>query len=133
MKVVIDTNIIVSALMNKNSVPGRVLLLVFGGKLTPLFDNRTMSEYISVLSRREFSFDEEIINHFINFIKDMGEYVIAEFSGKKFTDEADKKFYEIYKSGEARYLITGNKKHFPAETGIVTPREFLEKEYEASG
>jgi len=43
-----------------------------------------------------------------------------------FTDEADKKFYETFKTAEADYLITGNTKHFPDEDGIVSPREFVE-------
>ncbi|MDR0585773.1 MAG: hypothetical protein LBG26_00885 [Treponema sp.] len=45
----------------------------------------------------------------------------------KFADEDDKIFYELYKSGEAIFLITGNIKHFPKEKNIITPREFIEK------
>jgi predicted nucleic acid-binding protein len=43
----------------------------------------------------------------------------------KFTDETDKKFYEVYKSGRAQYLITGNIKHFPKEDNIIIPKDFL--------
>jgi len=35
-------------------------------------------------------------------------------------------FYELYKSGNVDYLITGNKKHFPNEKGIVTAKEFID-------
>jgi predicted nucleic acid-binding protein len=45
---------------------------------------------------------------------------------KEFVDETDKKFYEVHKSGKSHYLITGNKKHFPKEDAIITPREFIE-------
>ena len=41
-------------------------------------------------------------------------------------DETDKKFYEVFKFGKAKYLITGNIKHFPKEKGLVTPKEFFE-------
>ena len=132
MKVVIDTNVIVSALINRAGIPAKVLTLAFGGKLIPLFDNRTLAEYVNVLSRKEFCFDDVIVNHFIEYVKNAGEYVTAEFSGIKFTDDTDKKFYELYISGGAQYLITGNKKHFPSEKGIVTPSEFLKREYEVT-
>ena len=127
MKVVIDTNVIVSALMNTFGIPARILALVLNGKLKLFYDNRIIFEYIDVLSRKEFFFDLEIINDLFNWFKYDGEYVNAEFSGVKFTDEADKKFYEVYKSGAAQYLITGNIKHFPREKAIVTPREFFDK------
>ena len=125
MKVVIDTNVIVSAMINQNGVPAKVITMVLSGMLTPLFDNRTMFEYFDVLSRKEFCFDAETVKHFVDYVKNAGEYVTADFLEMKFIDDTDKKFYELYTSGGAQYLITGNKKHFPAEKGIVTPREFL--------
>ena len=51
--------------------------------------------------------------------------VIANPSKCEFVDEADKKFYENAKSSGA-ILITGNKKHFPNDSKIVSPREFLD-------
>jgi predicted nucleic acid-binding protein len=44
----------------------------------------------------------------------------------RFTDEDDRIFYELYKSSESDFLITGNIKHFPKERNIITPREFIE-------
>jgi putative PIN family toxin of toxin-antitoxin system len=129
MKLVIDTNVIVSAIMNPNRNIAGIITLIFSDEHILLFDGRILFEYIAVLSRKEFSFSTEIINDFIDYVKKAGEYVSAEISVKEFTDETDKKFYEVYKSGDAKYLITGNKKHFPVENGIVTPKEFLEREF----
>ncbi|MDR2444773.1 MAG: putative toxin-antitoxin system toxin component, PIN family [Spirochaetaceae bacterium] len=133
MKVVIDTNVIVSALMNTNGTPAKILSLILNGKVKILYgkvkilyDNRIIFEYIDVLSREDFGFDIEIISDIIDYIMTEGEYVNSEYMNIEFIDEADKKFYEVHKSGEAQYLITGNIKHFPKENAIIIPKSFLE-------
>ena len=126
MKVVVDTNVIVSALINSNGTPGKILPLILNGKLELLYDNRIIFEYKEVLARKEFGFNIEIINDLMDFFKHEGEFVNAEHINLKFHDESDKKFYEVFKAEKAQYLITGNIKHFPKEKGIVTPKEFFE-------
>lgn len=73
--------------------------------------------------------NKELINLIINFISKEGEYILSEFQKIKFIDEDDKAFYDVYKAEDVDYLITGNKKPFPKEKGIVTVREFF-NEYE---
>jgi putative PIN family toxin of toxin-antitoxin system len=126
MKIVLDTNVIVSALINPQGIPGSILALVLNGKIQIAYDNRIIFEYIDVLSRKNFGFNKEIINNLIDYVRNDGEFINSEYSNVKFTDDTDKKFYEVFKSGEARYLITGNKKHFPKEKGILLPKEFIE-------
>ena len=127
MKIVLDTNVIISALLNTNGPPARVLSLILNGKVKLLYDNRILFEYIEVLSRKEFGFSDEIINDMMDFFKHEGEYTNADHSDEGFQDETDRKFYEIHKSGEAQYLVTGNKKHFPNEDSIISPADFLRK------
>jgi uncharacterized protein len=129
MKVVVDTNVIVSALINTSGTPAKILSLILNGTIKILYDNRIIFEYIDVLSRNEFGFSKEIINDLINYFKHDGEFVNSEYIKRKFPDEADKKFYEVYKSGEAEYLITGNVKHFPKEDSIITPKDFISIAY----
>jgi predicted nucleic acid-binding protein len=112
--------------MNTNGIPARILSLMLNGKISVLFDNRIVFEYHDVLSRKEFGFDAEIISNLIDYLKNDGEFVNSNPIKIKFSDETDKKFYEVYKSGDAQYLITGNLKHFPKEDGIVGPRRFIE-------
>jgi len=126
MKVLIDTNVLVSALMNFNANPGKILSLILNLKVKIVYDNRILFEYIDVISREKFGFDEEIISGLINFIKDEGTFANANSINIKFEDESDKKFYELFKTANVDYLVTGNKKHFPKEKGIVSPREFLD-------
>jgi putative PIN family toxin of toxin-antitoxin system len=127
MKVVLDTNIIVSALLSPQGLPAKILNLVLNGSVIIIYDNNIMAEYVDVLGRGRLKINKELRELIIDFIAKEWEYTIAEPQRKKFDDEDDKKFYELYKSGGVDYLITGNRKHFPAEKGIVTPREFMEK------
>ena len=133
MKVVVDTNVIVSAFMNTNGTPARILSLILNGNIKILYDNRIIFEYIDVLSRKEFGFPGETINDVIDFMKRDGDYinpVPVNFPPThlkvNFADESDKKFYEVYKSGGALYLITGNIKHFPKEDTIILPKDFIQ-------
>jgi len=125
MKVVLDTNVIVSALANSKGSAAKVLSLVFDGKLNILYDNRILFEYLEVLSKKNFNFNIELINDIIYFIRCEGTFVKTEPLDVIFHDETNKKFYEIYMTGEARYLITGSRKHFPADSAVIIPGEFL--------
>jgi len=126
MKVVVDTNVIVSALISTSGTPAKILSLILNGTIKILYDNRIIFEYYDVLSRNEFGFSKEIVNDLINYFKHDGEFVNSEFIKRKFFDETDKKFYEVYKTGGAEYLITGNIKHFPKEDSIVTLKDFMQ-------
>jgi putative PIN family toxin of toxin-antitoxin system len=130
MKIVLDTNIIVSAFLNPKGVPGEIVSLLLSRKITICYDNRIFSEYTEVLKKSKFNFDTILVDSFLEFIKENGEYIIAEPKNIKFDDEDDKVFYEVYKSCDANCIVTGNKKHFPEENNIITPREYIELHYE---
>lgn len=125
MLIVIDTNVLVSALWSKNSNPARLLYLVFEGTLKPCYDYMILEEYQEVLKRPKFKFSESDIQNLLEGIKSMGMSVIAEPISVKFEDEEDKKFYEVTKFCNAK-LITGNLKHFPKDNYIMSVLKFLE-------
>ena len=125
MKIVLDTNVIVSALLIPLSIPGEILFKVFERKLILVYDNRILLEYIDVLNREKFKLDKALVNLIIDFIKKEGAFFPSMTINTSFTDKNDKKFYEVFKSAEAQFLITGNLKHFPKEKGIVSPKEFI--------
>lgn len=129
MNVILDTNIIVSELLSPQGLPAKILNLVLNESLTIVYDNQILSEYMDVLGSDRLKINPELKNFIIEFIKKEGTYMIAKPQKIKFDDEDDKIFYDLYKSGNIDYLITGNKKHFPDEKGIVTAREFIEAEH----
>ncbi|MDR1893874.1 MAG: putative toxin-antitoxin system toxin component, PIN family, partial [Spirochaetales bacterium] len=126
MKIVLDTNVLVSALLNSYGVPAQILGFVLNGTIKIVYDNRILEEYKDVLNRKKLNINSELINFIIDFINNEGEYKIAEPQSIKLKDEDDQMFYEVYRSGEIDYLITGNIKDFPKEKNIVTPREYIE-------
>ena len=124
IKAVIDTNILVSALLTPLGNPAKVFDHVLNGNVTMCFDSRIIAEYQNVLLRPKFGFDKKVIIQIIDFIVHSGISIVPVPISDTFDDEDDKKFYEVAKSAKA-YLVTGNTKHFPKETIIITPQDFL--------
>ena len=126
---VIDTNVLVSAMLKWNSVPGNIMELTFGGSIIPLLNEEIIREYRAVLSRPKFHFTKEIIDDVLDAITEIGLYVDAEELSIELPDPKDLVFYEVVmeakKENEA-YLVTGNIKHFPGRPFIVTPRQMLD-------
>ena len=127
----LDTNILVSALLSRGGAPARVLGLVFAGKITPCFDWRILEEYSEVLSRPKFSFPARDVKAILDRFWFSGYSVLAEPLGDVFIDESDKKFYEVAKFCSA-VLITGNTRHFPSDPLVVPPSDFLKQHGEFS-
>ena len=126
---VIDTNVLVSALLRGSSVPGIILREALTGRIIPLLNDGILEEYRDVLTRRKFRFDRSAVEVLISGIIKRGVFVDAEPVEETVIDPDDAVFYEVVmerrSEGEA-YLITGNIKHFPVKHFIVTPREMLE-------
>ena len=124
MLVVIDTNILVSALWSPDGAPAMVVSLLLNGKITPCYDHRILIEYHEILRRPKFGFSENEVYDFLSAVEGLGMSIVPEPANIHFTDEADKKIYEAAKHCGAK-LITGNLKHFPQDDIVMTPEDFL--------
>lgn len=127
---VIDTNVIVSALLNHDgeSNPSIVLTSVISGSITPLYNENILSEYKDVLSRDKFPFRQEDVESTIDLFVKKGILIDSTVPIKdNFPDLDDVVFYEVAMSMEGTYLVTGNNKHFPINSIVVTPAEMVEK------
>jgi uncharacterized protein len=124
--VVLDTNVLVSALINPTGLPATVMALLLNGKLAVCYDNRILSEYREVLLRQKFHFKKSLIFQLLDYIRQEGEFIAAEPLRIASISEDDRMFYEVAKTGKAEYLVTGNKKHFPNEDIVRTPKEFVD-------
>jgi len=123
-KVVLDTNVLVSALLTHGS-PAAVIDMVAEGKLIPFFNDSIIREYWDVLQRPKFSFHPNQISRLINNIVRGGfSKEINEPSTIPMTDEDDRIFYDTAIASGA-LLVTGNIKHYPRKSFIVTPADFL--------
>ncbi|MDR2717039.1 MAG: putative toxin-antitoxin system toxin component, PIN family [Treponema sp.] len=124
VKVVLDTNILVSSLLT-DGPPSIIVDLIANGKIIPFYSNPILQEYWEVLSRKKFSFDSLQVTRLINDIVRTGIAVeCKQLSKNKKINEDDRIFYDAAVEAMA-FLITGNIKHFPKESFIVTPAQFL--------
>ena len=125
---VIDTNVLVSALLRWDSVPGAVMEQALVGSIIPILSEEIMEEYEEVLRRKKFPFKEQDIRILTDGIRMRGVFLDPEKMKENMPDPKDVIFYEV--TMEARknndaYLVTGNIKHFPMKPYVVTPREML--------
>ena len=125
---VIDTNVLVSALLthNKQSATFQVMEAMFANKIIPLYNEEIIDEYEDVLHRAKFGFSEDDVRHFLETMKQVGIHSQRIASSERFPDPKDVVFYEVTLSKDDAYLVTGNKKHFPQTPIVVTPAEMLE-------
>ncbi len=130
MKIVLDTNVLVSALLSPMGAPAAVLQLVLLGRVSVCFDPRILSEYRAVLGRDKFGFDAALIEDVLEFLEAEGTLVAYAPLDLALPDSGDAMFIEVGVSGNVDYLVTGNLKHFPASQRqglcVVSPREFIQ-------
>ena len=126
MLAVIDTNVLVSALLSRDGEPAKILSLVLNGLITPCHDHRILAEYHNVLKRPKFGFPTWAVTDLLEFIAESGLSVTPASLPTASTDEADQKFYEVAQHCRA-WLITGNLKHFPQDELVMAVREALER------
>ncbi len=126
---VIDTNVIVSAMLSQKSVPSDIVGFMFAESIIPLLSESIIDEYNEVLKRPKFKFDHKEVDKFIKRISQIGLFIDVEPLNELLPDPKDVVFYEVVmekRKNDDAYLVTGNIKHFPAKPFIVTPREMYE-------
>lgn len=126
---VIDTNVLVSAMLKFQSIPGQIVKEALLGTVIPLLCDEIVAEYREVLARPKFKFDQETIDVFIDGIVDRGIFVDAVSIEEVIPDPKDIVFYEVVTEGrreyDEAYLVTGNIKHFPVKSFVVTRKKWL--------
>lgn len=132
MRVVIDTNVLVSGIINPHWAPGRVLDAVLARAVHVLYDDRILDEYRQVLRRPLFGFAQSNIDSLLDFIEMSGEHVSTRNIGVVLPDPTDLPFLEVAVLGSADALVTGNLKHFKPTMGrykmnVCSLHEFVKK------
>ncbi|MCU0694177.1 MAG: putative toxin-antitoxin system toxin component, PIN family [Polyangiaceae bacterium] len=119
IRVVIDTNVLISALLSPGRVPDLVLGVIRRRRDVVLYDQRILAEYRSVLVRPKFSFPPERVEALASSLLAVGRDVgaIEPWPGG-LLDGTDRMFVEVAIAGEAEVLVTGNVKHYPRQAGF---------------
>ena len=129
--VVIDTNVLVSALItrNENSPTVQILRFLANGNIVPVYSEDIVKEYNEVLRRAKFKLSESLIINLLKDIMDNGLKIteLAEVT-ETMPDPKDIVFYAVTLSAQDKdaFLVTGNGKHFPEKPFVVTPSELVE-------
>lgn len=126
---ILDTNVLVSAMLKAGSVPGMVAAEAMNGDIIPVLNDEILAEYEDVLRRPKFMFEERAVRVFLDELKRRAVYTDAGPIEDNIPDPKDIIFYAVLmekRKEEEAYLVTGNLKHFPVRTYIVTPREMLD-------
>ena len=125
LKVIIDTNVIISAALSPKGNAARIINIIDDNQeIQIFFSSEILDEYKEVLSRERLNIKPEAQICIINTIIKVGMLIKPTGSEIPLPDESDRNFYDTALEAGAT-LITGNKKHYPAENFIVTPAEFL--------
>lgn len=130
---VIDTNVIVSALLSKNedSATVKTVFKIFDKTIIPVFSKEIIAEYSEVLSRGKFKnkFSTKNVHKAIKMILDNGIELSGIQTEEKTSKPKDVIFYEVTMDSRQTadtFLATGNIKDFPIKPFVVTPKEMME-------
>lgn len=125
IRVVLDSNVIVSALLHTQGPPARVFLLAVSGSIQLCVSGNVFAEYEEVIQRPRFRRIEKIITSTLSAIREKGLWVRPMETVRACSDADDDIFLECAAAARADYLVTGNLRHFPSiweNTRIVTRR-----------
>ena len=128
MRVVLDTNVVISALIDPGGNPSRILKMVLSRKAELCHNSAILTEYESVALRPKFSarIDSAYVRRFISLLRSIGISFDLAPSIIKLPDESDRIFYDTARESGS-ILISGNTKHFPKEPFIMLPVDFIKR------
>jgi putative PIN family toxin of toxin-antitoxin system len=129
LRLVVDTNVIVSAAIKPAGLQRTVLLVALAKPARLYISPLVLEEYRDVLARRELRIRKDLQQQLLQMIRNRSHTVVPTRRLEVTRDPDDNIFLECADASRADYLVTGNLKHFPRfwkQTKIVTPREFID-------
>jgi putative PIN family toxin of toxin-antitoxin system len=128
LRLVIDTNVVVSAALKPEGLQRTVVLLAMTKPALWYVSDAIVSEYAMVLARPELKIRRNLRHQLLQLIRNHTRVVSPSRLAQVTSDPADNIFVECADAARADYLVTGNQRHFPKfwkTTKIITSREFL--------
>ncbi len=129
MRLVLDTNVLVSGVISASGPPAKIVEAILTGDIEPVFDASIRLEYDDVLGRRELSLDPERVALLLDIIDRFGFEVSVPPWPEALPDPDDAPFLAVA-AWVGCPLVTGNLRHFPAKArggvALLTPRQFVD-------
>ncbi len=129
LKVVLDTNIVVSAHLQGAGFPAFVLDLALASKIKFYVTAEILEEYEAILRRPRFGIDPKKVTQSIRLIKRKAKRVKPTRTLSVSVDPDDNSLIECAETAQADYLVTGNRRHYPLKykkTKVVSARQLIE-------
>lgn len=135
MRAVIDTNVLISAVIRPQGRVGPVLLYLRQGTFTLLYSRTLLEELVNVLDRPHFrekyGVTDTDIEALARLILIRGELVTVKEPIEKSRDPKDNKFLEAAVAGRADLLVSGDEDllvlHPFRDIDIISPAVFLDR------
>jgi putative PIN family toxin of toxin-antitoxin system len=128
LRLVIDTNVVISAVLKPDGLQRTVFLLAITKPATLYVSPEIMAEYRDVMSRPNLKIRKGARQQFLQLIKNRSRSITPVRSLQVANDPDDDIFLECADAARADYLVTGNTRHFPKfwkKTKVITAREFI--------
>ncbi len=128
LRLVIDTNVLVSAAIKPAGLQRTALLLAITKPARLYLSASILAEYSDVLARPEFKIRKGLRQQLLQLLKNRSHLAVPTRRLNVAYDPDDDIFLECADAARADYLVTGNQKHFPRfwkKTAVITPREFI--------
>jgi putative PIN family toxin of toxin-antitoxin system len=129
LRLVIDTNIIVSAALKPDGLQRTVLVLAMSKPASLYISEAVLAEYREVLARPELKIRKGLRQQLLQLIRSKSHFVKPSRLLLVTKDPDDNKFVECADAARADYLVTGNARHFPKfwkKTKVITSRELID-------
>lgn len=129
MRIVMDTNVLVSGMLTPFGVCGEIVRMLTSSSFALCVDSRILFEYEDILRRPRFKIEHRMIDIVMAYIDSTSETHNSTPLRDSLPDPDDNQFLEVAVSANVDYLVTGNIKHFPKNLRcgieVLSPREFL--------
>jgi len=128
LRLVVDTNIVVSAALKPDGLQRTVLLLAITKPARLYISKAILTEYGEVLARPELQIRKGLQRQLLDLLRKRAHFVTPAWTLQMTSDPEDNMFLECADAARADYLVTGNVRHFPRfwkKTKVITSREFL--------
>ena len=128
LRLVVDTNIVVSAALKPDGLQRTVLLLAITKPARLYFSKAILTEYSEVLARPELQIRRGLQRQLLDLLRKRAHFVAPTLKLQVTSDPEDNMFLECADAARADYLVTGNARHFPKfwkKTKVISSREFL--------
>jgi len=128
LRLILDTNILVSAALKRDSLQHTIFLLALTKSVRLYISQPILDEYAEVLSRPKLGISKGVRQQMTQLIKNHSHMVVPARTLNVTTDPDDNIFLECAEAARADYLVTGNRKHFPIfwkNTKVINSNDFI--------